>query len=323
MENTLNFLSRRAGFNTALRHFKSVNAFAADVGEGYNLADVLNEALEDQLIERYQVRAILNALLVDKLGYVTRSHNVTSTVADAAGIVDVTSQWGKIHLVFCYHHPQAGVFVINPANAAHWEGALPLVHDEYALLLVGPAAGTVGRKTLDAAADDFLKILYGRKVKDDSAYRGNRKVLKRDDALPSYVDAEAATATASRAGRVESAAPREQRGSRKKITPRLSVVVTNELFHNGNVEAWKKIIASFRTKYPDLDVLIWYEDERINDINTLFKWGKVKHGTPILFSVAGDDIMDVRKLQRYLYEGASPRFEAFLKGGFDQVLNLF
>ncbi|MFW5683843.1 MAG: hypothetical protein ACOC1I_03240, partial [Spirochaetota bacterium] len=99
--------------------------------------------------------------------------------------------------------------------------------------------------------------------------------------------------------------------------------VTNELFHNGNVEAWKKIITSYKTKYPGLDVLVWYESERINDINSLFKWGKVKHGVPILFSVAGDEIKDVRKLQRYLYEGASPRFEAFLKGGYDQVLDLF
>ena len=323
MENTLNFLSRRAGFNTALRHFKSVNAFAADVGGGYNLADVLNEALEDQRIERYQVRAILNVLLVDKLQYVTRSHNLVSTVDDAADIVRVTSQWGKVHLVFCYHHPQAGLFVVNPANPAHWEGVLPLVHDEYALLLVGPATGIVGSTTLERAADDFLKVLYGRKVKDDTAYRGNLKVLRSDGALPSFQDAEAATVSASRAGGDEQSARREQRGTRRKITPRLAVVVTNELFHNGNVEAWKKIIASYRTKYPSLDVLIWYEDERINDINSLFKWGKVKHGAPILFSVAGDEIQDVRKLQRYLYEGASPRFEAFLKGGFDRVLDLF
>jgi len=49
------------------------------------------------------------------------------------------------------------------------------------------------------------------------------------------------------------------------------VNVTNELFHNGNVEAWKRIIDSYRYKYPALDVLIWYEGERINDINALFK----------------------------------------------------
>jgi len=99
--------------------------------------------------------------------------------------------------------------------------------------------------------------------------------------------------------------------------------VTNELFHNGNVEAWKRVIESYRAKYPGLDVLIWYENERINDINALFKWGKVKHGTPIMISVVGDDIKDVSKLQKYLFEGASPRFEVFLRGAVNRVLDLF
>ncbi|MFW5795569.1 MAG: hypothetical protein ACOCV0_00060 [Alkalispirochaeta sp.] len=49
----------------------------------------------------------------------------------------------------------------------------------------------------------------------------------------------------------------------------------------------------------------------------------MKHGTPIMFSVAGEEIRDVSKLQRYLFEGASPRFEMFLKGGIDQPLELF
>jgi hypothetical protein len=107
------------------------------------------------------------------------------------------------------------------------------------------------------------------------------------------------------------------------MTPRYSVQVTNELFHNGNVEAWKKIVESFTTTYSDLDVLIWYDNERINDINALFKWGKVKHGGLIFFSVAGENITDVSKLQRYLFEGASPRFEVFLRGGIGRVLDLF
>jgi hypothetical protein len=58
-----------------------------------------------------------------------------------------------------------------------------------------------------------------------------------------------------------------------------SVVVQNELFHNGNVDAWKRIVASYKTRYPDLEVFIYYDGERIVDINSLFKWGKVKHGS--------------------------------------------
>jgi hypothetical protein len=102
-----------------------------------------------------------------------------------------------------------------------------------------------------------------------------------------------------------------------------SVTVTNELFHNGNVEAWKRIIASYNAKYAALQVYIYYEGERILDINSLFKWGKVKHGSAIQFAVAGSEIKDVAKLQRYLVQGASNQFEAFLRGPVSNVLKLF
>ena len=102
-----------------------------------------------------------------------------------------------------------------------------------------------------------------------------------------------------------------------------SIPVSNELFHNGNVEAWKRIIQSYNHKYPGTEVFVFYEGERIHDINTLFKWGKVKRGTPVMFSVQGEKIGDVAKLQRYLKQGASHLFEAFLKGSPGQILKLF
>jgi hypothetical protein len=102
-----------------------------------------------------------------------------------------------------------------------------------------------------------------------------------------------------------------------------SVAVTHELFHYGTVEAWTRIIASDNAQYPVLQVYIYYEGERILDINSLFKWGKVKHGSAIQFAVAGSDIKDVAKLQRYLIQGASNQFEAFLRGPVSNVLKLF
>jgi hypothetical protein len=108
-----------------------------------------------------------------------------------------------------------------------------------------------------------------------------------------------------------------------EMTPRYSVAVRNELFHNGNVEAWKRIIASYTAKYPDLQVYIYYEGERILDINALFTWGKVRHGSTVQFAVVGNGIRDVAKLQRYLAQGASPHFEAFLRGPVIAALKLF
>ena len=82
-------------------------------------------------------------------------------------------------------------------------------------------------------------------------------------------------------------------------------------------------MTSYNAKYPALQVYIYYEGERILDINSLFKWGKVKHGSAIEFAVAGNDIKDVAKLQRYLAQGASHQFEAFLHGSVSSVLKLF
>ncbi len=108
-----------------------------------------------------------------------------------------------------------------------------------------------------------------------------------------------------------------------RISQQISVVVTNELFHNGNVEAWKRIIRSYNARYPHNKVIVFYDGEQIVDINTLFKWGKVKHGSSIQFAVAGEEIKDLSKLSKYFAEGASPRFEAFLRGSPSTVLNLF
>ncbi|MCL2176257.1 MAG: hypothetical protein FWB73_09465, partial [Treponema sp.] len=79
----------------------------------------------------------------------------------------------------------------------------------------------------------------------------------------------------------------------------------------------------YNAKHPNLVVYIYYEGERILDINSLFKWGKVKHGTAIEFAIAGNDIQDVAKLQRYLSQGASKMFESFLRGPVNSVLKLF
>ena len=103
----------------------------------------------------------------------------------------------------------------------------------------------------------------------------------------------------------------------------VSVPVSNELFHNGNVEAWKRIIRSYTARYPNSEVMIFYDGERIVDINTLFKWGKVKHGSSIQFAVSAEEIKDLSKLSKYFKQGASPMFEAFLRGSPDTVLNLF
>jgi hypothetical protein len=316
MENTLNVLSSRAGFNTALRHFKSVTAYAAEVNAGANLARLINESLDAKEIERYQVKTILNALLIDKFHYAFNSHNFERMIENVDVLVKSIGQWGNINLILSYFHPQAGHLVIDPKIAASWMSILPIPKDEFVVIYAGPADGELEPKVYEAALDDFLGLLYGAKIKAKQAYLGRGRVEVEEEVTeevkPQKVKARAAAALAPAVGALPI-----------RMTPRYSIQVTNELFHNGNVEAWKRIVESFKNKYNGLDVLIWYDNERINDINSLFKWGKVKHGGLIFFSVAGENIQGVSKLQRYLFEGASPRFEAFLKGAVGRALDLF
>ncbi len=311
MAQSLNFLATRSGFNAALRHFKATTGFSKQVGSGANLADLLNRALAAGQIEQHQLGPALSALLVDKFGYAIKSHNLEQEIAEIAAIPDAIAEWTGIQLVLAYEHPNAGLFVINPRDLAQFEPALPLLRDELVVVYAGAVRGEVDPAVLSQAANDFLTILEGGSVEARKEYAGSGA---RAAAAPPPPPRPGTSAAASAA-----AAP----SGAQRMTPRTGVLVTNELFHNGNVEAWKKIIESYRQKYQGLDVLIWYEGERINDINALFKWGKVKHGTPIMISVVGDNIQGVAKLKRYLFEGASPRFEMFLKGGVDRVLDLF
>jgi len=287
MTNDLDFLSTRAGFNTALRHFKIVSRYLSEMSEGENLADLINDSLDEKEIGRHQIKSIINALAVDKFGYRYISHNLEENISEKDRIENISnsiSKWGNIQFIMTYYNPGEGVFVINPKKKSQWEIILPLISDElvviYANTNIQDEKAEINRNIAESAIRDFIQILYKKKVKPKKDYLGVEEKKEEAPVTPA-------------------AAPR------RRATPRYSVQVTNELFHNGNVEAWKKII------------------ERINDINALFKWGKVKHGGLIFFSVVGENIKDVSKLQRYLFEGASPRFEAFLKGGIGKVLDLF
>jgi hypothetical protein len=47
MDNELNFLSRKAGFNTALRHFRQVTSYVKNIQDGKNLAELINLSLDE------------------------------------------------------------------------------------------------------------------------------------------------------------------------------------------------------------------------------------------------------------------------------------
>jgi hypothetical protein len=345
----LEVLSTRAGFNSAVRHIKKTIGIIDTLGTKHNLGDLLFE-LGDEDLSGERAALLLRMLLVDRLGYRTVSSNLASVVSDPTLLAAEFAKWKAVDMVAVYHHPDMGLLLANPKVPEELAG-LGLLRKRELLVIFSGKAGEPADEVCQKAALTAVSLFEGAKPKiPGELYKGNFTVKKpaKVKAAPSEAPrkpAKAASRAASpKRGRkagsaapapavkenvrvaapvVIASAPAPVATGPVRMTPMYSVVVQNELFHNGNVEAWKRIVASYNAKYPNLQVYIYYEGERIMDINSLFKWGKVKHGSAIQFAVAGSDIKDVAKLQRYLIQGASHQFEAFLHGPVNNVLKLF
>lgn len=334
----LTALGTRPAFNRTLRHLVSVTNIIEEVGRGKNLADLLNQMLESGTINRDQLAPILSVALVGKYEYPYVSRNVAETVSDFAAIQEKFSAWNAVNMVVAYYSPNLGIVLVNPANASHWETVHDLKKDELIVVhaKVRGAGDDIARKSIDA----FLTLLAGGTAQEDPAFISKTApagpkltpgaALKPGAALTPgapLTPAPAAQAPAPGAPPAPAAATASAKASPppkgKNLTPKYSVQVTNELFHNGNVEAWKNIIESYEEKHEGLRVIVYHEGELIQDLNSLFKWGKVKHGGLIFFQVAGNQIKNVSKLQKYLHVGASSRFETFMKHDVNRTLSLF
>ncbi|MCL2245109.1 MAG: hypothetical protein FWC03_11700 [Treponema sp.] len=324
----LDALSTRSGFNSAVRQIKKTMEIAAITD---NLGSIIRNS-DDEEMTGAKAGYLLRMLLVDKLGYKTASANLCAAVDDLSVLADEFEKWSGVDLVAAYHHPELGLLIANPKIAQELSCFGSLRKRE--LLVV--YAGLQGKETGDncqKAASLALKLFEGAKVTVPPALLNGQFTVNKtakpgkviENKTVKSIPAKAKNQTKSAAPVVPQAAAlaSPSSGGPAKMTPRYAVVVRNELFHNGNVEAWKRIIASYNAKHPYLQVFIYYEGERILDINSLFKWGKVKHGSAIEFAVAGTEIKDVAKLQRYLAHGASNMFEAFLHGPVSSVLKLF
>jgi hypothetical protein len=337
----LEFLSTRAGFNVAVRHIKQTISIMEEASGKKNLADLLYQIDDEEMVGE-RAGLVLRVLLVDKLGYKTVSANLRSVVEDTSSLAAEFQKWKGVDLVVVYYHPELGLLVANPKIAEELAAFGSLRKRELLVVYAGKGAAPVDA-ACQHAAELAVSFFEGRKSKVPPALLRGGFVAKpiKPKAAPKAPRAAKVRKTASRARQTAARRP-VQEAQRVappvvtaaappaavptgpvRMTPRYAVVVQNELFHNGNVEAWKRIVASYNAKYPNLTVYIYYDGERIMDINSLFKWGKVKHGSAIEFAVAGNDIKDVAKLQRYLAQGASHQFEAFLKGPVNNVLRLF
>lgn len=321
-------LSTKSSFNSALGHFQTVSDIIGTLEDYSNVADSLNELLQEKIISQNQLIPSINAILFDKLNYQYKSYNMVSTISNFDILVDEIKKWNAIDVVMIYYHPDLGPMLINPKNKNHFESIHTFKRNELITIYAGNFSSDNDKKIADLAISAIVKYLEGKKLNTPSDLTkgkfkiGEKIIVKKKAVSTSKKSSNKAKVSTKVVEAVEEKV--EQVVTKpKRITPYYSVVVSNELFHNGNVEAWKKIIESYKAKYSGLEVYIYYDGERIHEIASLFKWGKVKHGSTILFAVAGDNIKDVAKLQRYLKQGASIMFESFLKFPVNKILNLF
>ncbi len=301
---------KRVIYNKLLRHMVFTTTIVERFEKGENLANILNEMLDQSLITKEQIPAILRLILVERSQLPYESLNLNHDYSNFSNIITHFSKWNGIDVVIAYYHPTYGIVVINPSNSEHWSRVHELKKDE--LLVIFARSKKGDREIAKKAIKAFFSLLDGKQPDDIQGF-----IIEEEIPVSAEVKSEVK--------KEPEPTPQVQPQQPKKmnITPKYSVQVTNELFHNGNVEAWKNIIEAYETKYPSCKVIVYHEGELIQDLNSLFKWGKVKHGGVIMFQVVGDNIKGVSRLQKYLYEGASPRFESFLKKDVNKVLNLF
>lgn len=335
--NSFEYFYSRVGFNEAADHFDVVGQLVEGISERVNLADLVNELLDEKVLRQPQIPPILSALLVGKFGYHTVSINLSENYEFQRTLLDQVGSWKGIDLVVGYNHPELGIILINPKREEHWRSAGVLRKHELVTIYSGSFDIELKDPKLAAVgATAMLKLLVGGRPSVPAELKSSSLARKRSSAVSAVrrsgrdeskehsarEDVDPASESGSEEGALEQGASKARVIS-NKITPMYGVPVQNELFHNGNVEAWKKIIQSYETKYPWLQVCVYYDGEKINDIHTLFKWGKVKHGSTILFAIRGEGPKDISKLNRYLKQGASHSFEIFLKFPVNKILNLF
>ncbi len=346
MVNISNFftpLAKKNDFNQSVRHIQSVIEILSECNPAENIADTINGMIREKTVKPEQVRAILSVSLLDKWNYKVVSENIKAVLDNASKFVEEVGKWNGVDIVLGYDHPDLGFLALNPKNPGAASVIQGFRKNELLLIYVGKQdKGEVSDGLAKSIVAAILKLFenkavsvpaevktgpfkYAEPKKKIQAPARVKKAPARRQVIRSKTTARAAETPAPAAPAAPSHLERPAAVSTgpKKMSQLISVPVSNELFHNGNVEAWKRIIRSYNAKYPTAEVMVFYDGERIVDINTLFKWGKVKHGSSIQFAVSAEEICDLSKLSKYFRQGASPMFEAFLRGSPDTVLNLF
>src|SRR5512145_959859 len=243
MESTYFALASKSNFNKALRHFYKVSEMVDEIELNKNLADVINDEIDANEITEDQILPIVGSVIRDKYGYTYDSYNIVEPVTEFQKITDETAKWTALDIVCVYYNPGGKTFLINPKNPENWERVRELHNDQLMVIYV-KFLKEENKKIEEAAINTFEEMLSGKDVFINKAFI-DQTVVQAKPVVKKEKRAE------------------EPGKGVANITPKYAVEVSNELFHNGNVEAWKKIVESYTTSYPTLKVYIFHGGELV------------------------------------------------------------
>jgi hypothetical protein len=285
-------LSARPAFNAAVRHIKKALWILDALEGGENLADLLRLPPCRGLSDGDSL-SLLGLLLVDKLGYTALSANPPGFAGDLPALAAEFEGWKAVDIVAVLHDPRF-LGIVNPKNAGQLAALERPLPRDLLVVYAGGSRGEASRELGANAARTALALLSG-----DSP------------AIPPEL----------RRGAPRTGAPQQKARSGETPGARLrsplySVRVANEVFHYGNVEAWKRVIGEYEHAHPGCKVQVYYGGEPILDISALFTWGKARNGSVFQFAVvsSGAAVRDVAKLRRSLVQASGPNFQPLLGG---------
>ena len=156
-------LSTRAGFNKSLGHFRMVADIVAQLNKGANLADILDDLEKQKGLKKTQITPILNAVVIDRMGYTAQSFNLPVDSGDFTPIHEETAKWNLFDMLVAYHHPQLGVSVINPKNKGQWDALQEITREELVVFYI-KAKRESDRGLEPEALEGLRKLVVGDQV---------------------------------------------------------------------------------------------------------------------------------------------------------------
>jgi hypothetical protein len=298
-------VSARPAFNSAVRHIKQALGILEALEGGENFADALRRPPHDGLSAAAS-RSILNLLLLDKLGYTALSANPPAFAADLPALAGEFKRWKTVDLVALFHVPPLPV-ILNPKNAEQ----LAALGRPFPRELLVVYAGGVPAGLAAHAARTAIALLSGAAPEIPAVLTAPPELAAPTElGVPAKLAAPPEFAAPDPRKTVPRKPPRRDEPGPERTTPLYAVRVTNDLFHNGNVEAWKRVIGEYERNRPGHKVRVYYGGEPVLNLNALFAWGKVQHGGLIRFSVSfpAGSVPDIAMLRRFLAQASSRDF---------------